>query len=801
MLLLAARLQAATIPGGDYADADLTPANGDTLSGTFTNVRLFSIGAGVTAYVAPGAPLAVYAATASIRGTLDGSGRGQSGGNGGPAGTAGLSGFDGDPAGAGGGSGGAAAKGGGGAGAAAAGGTGAGVGGGAGGAGYGSTGTITVPLSADDAFMGSGGGGGGGGAALTGGSGGTGGASVYIEAASMTVTGSILVAGSTASAVTDTAVGVHPAAGGGGGGGTVLLRVTGQLGLHPGSAVSANGGPGGDAVATLGGTLDPGGGGAGGRIKVFYRTSDLFAAILSTAGGTAGRAISGAMDAGGASQAGSVGRSSFGVVAAAPAGFAASAVHVTSISWVWTPAADFGDGPTTSYYRVFPATVTAPYPGPESAPLLAGTTVINLTPNTTYYRFVTAFTDWGDSAPSNAVSTHTLANVPAAAAAAFTGMAAASLTLNWTAGNPQNPSYTVYQVDRALDAGFASGLLTSYVAALSSSPAALTPNTTYHFQVRAVNADQVPSPYAAALATATLAAQPAGAGFGTVYVTSAAFQWSAAANPPDTLYEAQVSSDNFFSLTAASSTLATSATFFSLTPGTQYFFKVRAVNRNLVPTDYTASVSTRSGNLSDTSQPSAPGTPASDRRFSYDGAVVFSWPAASSPVGILDYNLIVGSTPGGNDKLDIGTATLASAVTALSSGQTYYARVRARSNAGVYSEFSGVSAGVPVFIPSQSAAIPKPYNWPNPFDPAQGPTQIGVYLNEPATVVLRVYTLTGALVREISQYVGGTGNQVVAWDGNNSAGSRVPPGGYIIKIEKRYSGSTEVQKLKVALLY
>jgi hypothetical protein len=796
-MLLCLPLRAATISGGDYVGGPLTPVNGDTLSGTFTNVGEFTIGSGVTAYAAPGVPLVIYAATAAIHGTLDGSGRGQSGGNGGPASGAGLSGFGGGPANVGGGDGGAAARGGAGGGGGGSGGDGSG--GAMGGSGYGSAGAMTIPISADDALMGSGGGGGGGGAVQAGGSGASGGASIYIEAASMTLTGSILAAGATASAVTEGVPVVHPAGGGGGGGGTVLLRATKVLDVFPGSFLSANGGPGGDTSFLVGIAGYPGGGGAGGRIKIFARAGPDFSVVASSEGGIAGRAIIGSLGA--AAAPGNPGTISISSIAAAPSGLMATAVHVTSISWVWTPTADFGDGPTTSYYRIFPATATAPLTAPESTPLTAGTTVINLTPNTTYYRFVTAFTDWGDSAPSSAVSTHTLANTPGTAATAFTGMAAASLTLNWTAGAPANPDYTRYQVDRALDSGFATGLHTGYVAALSSSPASLTPNTTYHFRVRAVNADDIPTPYAATAATATSAAQPTGAGFGTVYVTSAAFQWAAAGNPPDTAYEALVSSDNFFSLTAASSTLATSATFFSLTPGTQYFFKVRAVNRDLVPTDYTAAVSTRSGNLSDTTQPDAPGTPAGDRRFSYDGAVVFSWPAAASPVGILDYNLIVGSTPGGNDKLDISTTTLASAVTGLSSGQTYYARVRARSNAGVYSEFSGVSAGVPVFITSQAPAIPKPYNWPNPFDPAQGPTQIGVYLNEPATVVLRIYTLTGAPVREISQYVGGSGNQIVTWDGNNSSGSRVSPGGYIIKVEKRYVSGSEVQKLKAAVLY
>jgi hypothetical protein len=316
-----------------------------------------------------------------------------------------------------------------------------------------------------------------------------------------------------------------------------------------------------------------------------------------------------------------------------------------------------------------------------------------------------------------------------------------------------------------------------------------------------VNADNVPTSYTATMATATLASQPPSSSFATVYVTSVALAWGAGANPADTDYVAQVSSDNFFSLTAASATLNASATFYNLTPGTQYYFRVKAVNRDLVPTDFTASVSTKSGNLSNTTQPDPPGAPASDRRFSYDGAAVFSWPEAASPVGILDYNLLIGSTPGGSDFFNGSTTTLSYAVTGLSSGQTYYARVRTRSNAGVYSEFSGISAGVPVFINSQAPAIPKPYNWPNPFNPSQGPTQIGVYLNEPATVVLRIYTLTGALVRELSQNVSGSGNQVVTWDGNSSSGGKVAPGGYIIKVEKRYSGSTEVQRFKIAVLY
>src|SRR5437763_902974 len=77
------QLRAVTITGGDYAGGNLIPNNGDVLSGTFLNVGLFQVPTGNTAFVAAGVTLIVYASTISINGTLDGSGRGQSGGSGG----------------------------------------------------------------------------------------------------------------------------------------------------------------------------------------------------------------------------------------------------------------------------------------------------------------------------------------------------------------------------------------------------------------------------------------------------------------------------------------------------------------------------------------------------------------------------------------------------------------------------------------------------------------------------------------------------------------------------------------------
>jgi hypothetical protein len=303
------------------------------------------------------------------------------------------------------------------------------------------------------------------------------------------------------------------------------------------------------------------------------------------------------------------------------------------------------------------------------------------------------------------------------------------------------------------------------------------------------------------MSTASLAAAPASPVVGPVYVTSAAFTWSAGANPAGTMFSAEVSSDNFFSLIASSATLGSSATFFGLTPGDQYFFRARAINANSVPSAYSASVSTRAGNLADTSPPSAPGSPSPDRQFSYDGTVFFTWTPASSAVGILDYELLLGSSPGGNDLFNGRVGVSSYTATGVPTGRSVFAQVRARSNAGVVGPFSGVSAGVPVFLPAQEAHIPKPRAWPNPFNPSQGPVQVGFFLEEPAEVTMRIFTLQGRLLREVTQSFAAAGNQIGSWDGSGSSGGRVAPGGYLVEVRKRYASRTDSQRVKIAVVY
>lgn len=88
--------------------------------------------------------------------------------------------------------------------------------------------------------------------------------------------------------------------------------------------------------------------------------------------------------------------------------------------------------------------------------------------------------------------------------------------------------------------------------------------------------------------------------------------------------------------------------------------------------------------------------------------VVFCWTqgnVSDLESGIDGYYLQVGKTPGGNDAFDgyVGNV-LFKEVSSLSHGTTYYAQVRARNNAGLYSAYSGISTGIYIDITPPTGA-------------------------------------------------------------------------------------------------
>jgi flagellar hook capping protein FlgD/Big-like domain-containing protein len=96
-------------------------------------------------------------------------------------------------------------------------------------------------------------------------------------------------------------------------------------------------------------------------------------------------------------------------------------------------------------------------------------------------------------------------------------------------------------------------------------------------------------------------------------------------------------------------------------------------------------------------------------------------------------------------------------------------------------------------------------NFPNPFHPPSEPTTLAYKLDDQASVVIRIYTQSGQLVRRVQFDRGAPGgvqglNQFV-WDGKNGDGQVVASGGYHVLIEAQGPGETlHVIRRKIAVV-
>lgn len=174
---------------------------------------------------------------------------------------------------------------------------------------------------------------------------------------------------------------------------------------------------------------------------------------------------------------------------ATPANFTGVALSTASLRWSW----DASPGADTYEVRSFPADALI---GQTTNTFLIEAA---LAPNASYARTVRAGNASGPSPPAAAVTIFTLAATPANPA--VTGARATEVDLAWD-GNG-NPAGTRFQVERSTDAiGYATAGVTTD---LLYTDAGLTPLTTYHYRVRALNGDDVATAPTAAVSTATVA--------------------------------------------------------------------------------------------------------------------------------------------------------------------------------------------------------------------------------------------------------------------------------------------------------
>ena len=117
----------------------------------------------------------------------------------------------------------------------------------------------------------------------------------------------------------------------------------------------------------------------------------------------------------------------------------------------------------------------------------------------------------------------------------------------------------------------------------------------------------------------------------------------------------------------------------------------------------------------------------------------------------------------------------------VSSGQAYWYMIQAVDHAGNKGELSSPMGTTNV---EQTEGLPTEYalgqNYPNPFNPS---TTITFSLPEAGSVVLQVYTISGELVKTVTQGTFPAGNFKAIWNATDQNGAQVATGMYLYRIQ------------------
>lgn len=271
-------------------------------------------------------------------------------------------------------------------------------------------------------------------------------------------------------------------------------------------------------------------------------------------------------------------------------------VDEDSADFMWSG----GVNPPDTLYRVISS--VAPDPLNPGAEVVASSDTYNLYLSSSglsldtpyYFRAAALGRDGQPGAYTSPERARTLVRPPLFSH--FGEVAASSIRADWD-GNG-NPGGTLYRLavstagDPLAPAGAPATLLDSY--ALYASSSGLAADTTYYFRVAGVNGDGVLTAYTAARGTATLVAYaPLFLEFTDIQTDSIRMRWSANGNGDGTLYRVAVSTapDPLNPGSAAATYAEThelSLSSSGLTTNTLYYFRVAAVNKNGVTTEWTA---------------------------------------------------------------------------------------------------------------------------------------------------------------------------------------------------------------------
>jgi hypothetical protein len=97
----------------------------------------------------------------------------------------------------------------------------------------------------------------------------------------------------------------------------------------------------------------------------------------------------------------------------------------------------------------------------------------------------------------------------------------------------------------------------------------------------------------------------------------------------------------------------------------------------------------------------------------------------------------------------------------------------------------------------RSASEDTAFNYPNPFNPTRQTTNIVFYTPSTGSYTIKIFTITGKIVRTIKGNVTAAGSVEVTWDGKNGRGQIVRNGVYVAIILPPGGGK---QTVKIAVV-
>ncbi len=375
----------------------------------------------------------------------------------------------------------------------------------------------------------------------------------------------------------------------------------------------------------------------------------------------------------------------------------------------WTAPANNGGSAVTGYNIYYATSVGGTYTLGGTAAYPAVTKDITTGPvkNTTYYIKVEAVNACGTGALSGASNGVVFMGIPDAPTIGTSTGACGSVTANWTApANNGGSAITGYKIYHSTSVGGTYTLGNTVGVVLTGNVTGLTKNTTYYLKVLAINAcgDSAQSSASNGVVFADVPDAPT---IGTATQACVSGQvtanWTAPANNGGS---AVTGYKIYYGPTTTPTTPGTAVgnvltyNITGLTNGSAYYIRVIATNACGDST-----YSGASNSITPTAIPATVGTPTVTGCV---GATYLdvSWSAPANNGAAIDYyQVYFGTSSNPTTAYGSTTATTSQTINGLTSGVTYYFRVKAHNACGLSASYSANGSGPVRYIPSTTTGL------------------------------------------------------------------------------------------------